>query len=194
MRSLSACVDDRMFFEGCNILLQLWAIEHFYLRSDAVDIFLGNGNKIDNHPRRMVAFTAPVGFVDWQIFLTKLDSYRIQWKLHWLSTPHAIVRGDDRYFIELIGLKGVQTYIPFRVLRQFGLTQALCTREYYIWILKEVKDREVSGEGYYRLTDERENIWARNVLKIKNEVTPYTRSQLAPSSWNRYLQDFQNLG
>ncbi|KAH0679286.1 hypothetical protein KY284_020371 [Solanum tuberosum] len=110
MRSLSACVDGRMFFEGCNILLQLWAIEHFYLRSDAVDIFLGYGNKINNHPRRMVAFTAPVGFVDWQIFLTELESYRIQRKLHWLSTPHAIVRGDDRYFIELIGLKGTMVY------------------------------------------------------------------------------------
>ncbi|KAH0781775.1 hypothetical protein KY290_001373 [Solanum tuberosum] len=182
MWSLSAFVDGRMFFEGYNFLLQLWTIEHFYLRSDAVDIFLGYGNKIDNHPRRMVTFTAHVGFVDWQIFLTELESYRIQWKLHWLSTPHAIVRGDDRYFIELIGLKGVQPYTPLRVLRQFGKTQALCTREYYIWILKEVKDREVSGEGYYGLTDERENIWARNVLKIKNEVTPYIRSQLAPSS------------
>ncbi|KAH0672627.1 hypothetical protein KY290_024856 [Solanum tuberosum] len=64
MRSLSACVNGRMFFEGCNLLLQLWAIEHFYLRFDAVDIFLGYGNKIDNHPRRMVAFTALVGFVD----------------------------------------------------------------------------------------------------------------------------------
>ncbi|KAH0633191.1 hypothetical protein KY284_035977 [Solanum tuberosum] len=234
MRSLSACVDGRMFFEGCNLLLQLWAIEHFYIRSDVVDIFMGYGNKINNHPRRMVAFTAPVGFVDWQIFLTELESYRIQWKLHWLSTPHAIVRGNDRYFIELIGLKGVQPYTPLRVLRQFGRTQviplrsnmehckyefgldkpqvhiilrrwervltipmgarqALCTREFYIWILKEVKDREVSEEGYYGLTDERENIWARNVLKIKNECTLYTISQLAPSSWNRYLQDFQNL-
>ncbi|KAH0678313.1 hypothetical protein KY284_019398 [Solanum tuberosum] len=235
MRSLSACVDGRMFFEGCNILLQLWAIEHFYLRSDVVDIFLGYGNKIDNHPRRMIAFNAPAGFVDWQIFLTELKRYRIQWKLHWLSTPYAIVRGDARYFIELIGLRGVQPYNPLQVLRQFGRTQviplrsdmerfkcefgldkpqihnilqrwervltipmgarhALCTCEYYIWILKEVKDRKLSGEGYYGLTDERENIWARNVLRIEHEVTPYTRSQLAPSSWNQYLQDFQNLG
>ncbi|KAH0698726.1 hypothetical protein KY284_012941 [Solanum tuberosum] len=60
MRILSACVDGRMFFEGCNILLQLWAIERFYIRSDAIDIFLGYDNKIDNHPRRMVAFTAPI--------------------------------------------------------------------------------------------------------------------------------------
>ncbi|KAH0652695.1 hypothetical protein KY289_030373 [Solanum tuberosum] len=73
MRRLSACVNSRMFFEGCNLLLQLWAIEHFYPRSNVVDIFLGYGNKIDNHPRRMVAFTAPLGFVDWQIFLIELE-------------------------------------------------------------------------------------------------------------------------
>ncbi|KAH0672628.1 hypothetical protein KY290_024857 [Solanum tuberosum] len=72
-----------------------------------------------------------------------------------------------------------------------GAQQALCTREYYIWILKEVKDRELSGEGYYGLTNERKNIWARNVLKIGHEVIPYTGGQLAPSSWNRYLQDFR---
>ncbi|KAH0730090.1 hypothetical protein KY289_001278 [Solanum tuberosum] len=41
---------------------------------------------------------------------------------------------------------------------------ALCIREYYIWILKEVKDRKLSGEEYYGLTDERENIWARNTM------------------------------
>ncbi|KAH0745871.1 hypothetical protein KY285_007528 [Solanum tuberosum] len=203
MRSVSACVNGRMFFEGCNILLQIWAIEHFYLWSDAVDIFLSYGNKIDNHPRRMIAFTAHVGFVNWQIFLIEFESGCIRWKLHLLSTPHAIVRGDDRYFIELIGLKGVQSYAPLRVLHQFGRTQviplrsdmeqfkcefgldkpqvhiilrrwervltipmgarqALCTHEYHIWILKEVKDRELSGEGYYGITDERENIWARN--------------------------------
>ncbi|KAH0650313.1 hypothetical protein KY284_030225 [Solanum tuberosum] len=81
MRSLSACVNGRMFFEGCNLLLQLWAIEHFYLRSYAVDIFLGYDNKIDNHLRIMVACIAPVGFVDWQIFLIELESCRIQWKL-----------------------------------------------------------------------------------------------------------------
>ena len=46
MRSLSACVDGRMFFEGCNLLLKLWAIEHFQTRSDVVDIFLGQGNRL----------------------------------------------------------------------------------------------------------------------------------------------------
>ena len=65
MSSLSACVDGRMFFEGCNLLLQLWAIDHFHKRSDVVETYLGQGNKIDNHPRRLACFAAPVGFVDW---------------------------------------------------------------------------------------------------------------------------------
>ncbi|KAH0751890.1 hypothetical protein KY285_005038 [Solanum tuberosum] len=64
----------------------------------------------------MVGVNDPMGFVDYQIFLTKLDSYNIQWKLYWLSTLHATIRGDERYFIELIGLKGVQPYDPLRVL------------------------------------------------------------------------------
>ena len=67
MRSLSTCVNGRIFFEGCNLLLQLWAIEHFHRGSDAVDIFIGQGKKIDNHSRIMVNFTSPIGFVDWQI-------------------------------------------------------------------------------------------------------------------------------
>ncbi|KAH0682675.1 hypothetical protein KY290_021256 [Solanum tuberosum] len=110
--------------------------------------------------------------------------------------PRATVRGDERYFIQLIVLKDVQPYAPLRVLHQFGQTQviplrsnmdqfkydfeldnpqihnilqrwervvtipmgarwAFCTLEYCIWILKEVKSRELSGEGYYGLTDER---------------------------------------
>ena len=56
MRSLSACIDGRTFFEGCNLLLQLWAINHFLKWSDVVETVLGHGKKIDNHPRRLARF------------------------------------------------------------------------------------------------------------------------------------------
>ena len=45
-----------------------------------------------------------------------------------MSTPNVIVRGDDRYFIKLIVLKGVQPYAPLRVLHQFGQTQMIPLR------------------------------------------------------------------
>ena len=128
MRSLSACVDGRMFFEGCNLLLQLWAVDHFHKQSDVVDNYLGQDNNLDNHPRRLARFAAPVGFVDWQIFLTELERHRIQWKLHWLSTPNVIVRWENEYFIEIICFKGVQPYVPLRVLWQFGQTQVIPLR------------------------------------------------------------------
>ncbi|KAH0673848.1 hypothetical protein KY285_024956 [Solanum tuberosum] len=54
-----------------------------------------------------------------------------------------------------------------------GARRAFCTLEYCIWILKEAKGRELSGEGNYGLTDERENIWAHNLLNLGHQITPY---------------------
>ena len=77
MRSLSACVDGRMIFEGCNLLLLLRPIYHFHKRPGVVDTYIGQGNKIDNNPRRLACFSPPVRFVDLKIFLTKLESHRV---------------------------------------------------------------------------------------------------------------------
>ena len=65
-----------------------------------------------------------------------------------------------------------------------GARQALCTHEYRIWILIESEVPISSGKGYHGLADERENIWARSVLNMRQEVPPITRGQLAPSSWS----------
>ena len=69
--------------------------------------------------------------------------------------------------------------------------KALCTHEYRICILIEFEVPISSGEGYHGLADERENIWARSVLNMRQEVPPITRGQLEPSSWSRYLQDLR---
>ena len=127
-RGLSECVKGRSFYGGCNLLLQLWAIEHFYKRNNLIDMLNGMGNKITNHPIRMKYFVAPVGVQNWLAFLKKLRGCHIQWKYFWLNTRHVIIRGDDRYFIELIGIKGVQPYAPLRVLRQFGQIQMIPLR------------------------------------------------------------------
>lgn len=54
-----------------------------------------------------------MGFLYLQMFLLELDNYWIQWKLYWLSISHDIYRGNGHYFIQIIGLKGVQPYAPF---------------------------------------------------------------------------------
>ncbi|KAH0693520.1 hypothetical protein KY285_020617 [Solanum tuberosum] len=58
IRALSACVDGKRYFEGCNLLLQLWAAEHFYKREDMIDILDDMGSKIITHPTRMLHFSA----------------------------------------------------------------------------------------------------------------------------------------
>ena len=72
--------------------------------------------QVHNYPRRIVGFNTPMGFLYLQMFLIELDNYIIQWKLYWLSILHDIFRRDGHYFIQLICLKGIQTYAPFRVL------------------------------------------------------------------------------
>ena len=72
-----------------------------------------------------------------------------------------------------------------------GARQALCTHAYPIWILIESEVPISSGERYNGIANERENIWERSVLNMRQEVPPITRGQLAPSSWSRYLQDFR---
>ena len=74
-----------------------------------------------------------------------------------------------------------------------GARQALCTHGYRIRILIEFEVPISSGEGYHALADERENIWARSVLNMRQEVSTVRRGQLAPSSWSWYLQDFRIL-
>ncbi|KAH0633059.1 hypothetical protein KY284_035845 [Solanum tuberosum] len=61
------------------------------------------------------------------------------------------------------------------------------TIEYCIWIRKEAKGKELSGEGYYGLNDERENTWVHSLLNLEYEVSPYTmvyhiQSKSAPHS------------
>ena len=47
-----------------------------------------------------------------------------------MKPRRAIIRGNELYFIELIGLNGVQPYAPLRVLRQFGQIQMIPLRSH----------------------------------------------------------------
>lgn len=69
-------------------------------------------NKTSSHPIRMKHFLAPVGTEDWFMYLRVLSGNQIQWNYQWLRPSHAMVSVHELYFIELIGLKGVQPYAP----------------------------------------------------------------------------------
>ncbi|KAK4708429.1 hypothetical protein R3W88_029354 [Solanum pinnatisectum] len=120
IRALTKCTKGKRYLEGCNFLLQLWADEHFYQRANMVDnIRRSMGIKNINHHSRMKYFVSPIGTKDWFMYLRECSATKIQWKYYWLKPRCVIIRGNELYFIKLIGLNGVQPYAPLRVLRQF---------------------------------------------------------------------------
>ncbi|KAH0729920.1 hypothetical protein KY289_001108 [Solanum tuberosum] len=73
---------------------------------------------------RLSTWDAPNNEEGWRLSLTHLTCNRIQWRLPWVH-GRALLRANQTYFIELIGLEGFQPYVPLRVLRQFGITQGI---------------------------------------------------------------------
>ncbi|KAK4348259.1 hypothetical protein RND71_034598 [Anisodus tanguticus] len=69
-RALGKCkIGETGFFEGCNLILQMWAMEHFYQRPNMVDICFSESNKIVSFYDRTKRFVSPVGVNDWYGFL-----------------------------------------------------------------------------------------------------------------------------
>ncbi|KAH0665446.1 hypothetical protein KY285_026652 [Solanum tuberosum] len=128
-RALGKCKrGESNFFEGCNLLLQIWVIEHFHQRKNMDDICFSNINHINSFYDRIKEFVYPVGTDDWYEFLAHRTSDQIQWKYPLLPCSPAYIRCRRFYYIELIGLKGLQPYAQVRVLQQFGQAQIIPLR------------------------------------------------------------------
>lgn len=95
IRALTACANGERYFEGCNLLLQLWDTKHFYKQDNWVDILSGMGNKIFGHPMRIKHFLPHVGTEDWFTFLRGLSRNQIQWSYRLLRPGHVMVRGHE---------------------------------------------------------------------------------------------------
>ncbi|KAG5628976.1 hypothetical protein H5410_000693 [Solanum commersonii] len=135
--STCICSVDRVLFEGvewrrthcgCNLLLQMWAMEDFHQRKNMDDICFSNINHINSFYDRMKEFVYPVGTDDWYEFLAHRTSDQVQWKYPLLPHSPAYIRCKRFYYIEFIGLKGLQPYAPVRVLQQFGQAQVIPLR------------------------------------------------------------------
>ncbi|KAK4724565.1 hypothetical protein R3W88_027344 [Solanum pinnatisectum] len=118
-RALGKCKrKEANFFEGCNLFLQMWAMEHFHYDSNHIDSFY-------DRTRR---FVSPISTDDWYGYLASRTSNQIQWKYPLPSHSLAYIRCRRFYYIELIGLKGLQPYAPVRVLQQFSQAQVIPLR------------------------------------------------------------------
>ncbi|KAG5572252.1 hypothetical protein H5410_062018, partial [Solanum commersonii] len=115
---------SRVDWERLRAIVFIWASEHFYQRRAENGTEATSPNKIRSHVIRLNMWDAPNNEVGWRIFLTHLTGNHIQWRLPWVH-GRALLRTNQAYFIELIGLEGFQPYAPLRVLRQFGITQGV---------------------------------------------------------------------
>ncbi|KAH0665457.1 hypothetical protein KY290_027689 [Solanum tuberosum] len=123
LRSVTACIRGHDFFGCCSMLLQIWAREHFYRRDPQMDYYIGARNKIESHEDRLQNWVgASTGREEWRTFLNNLTGDAIQWKFSWIRGL-TFARTQYFFFIESIGLRGIQPYAPLRVMRQFGVIQ-----------------------------------------------------------------------
>ncbi|XP_060203223.1 uncharacterized protein LOC132631613 isoform X1 [Lycium barbarum] len=86
-----------------------------------MDYCIDARSRIQSHTERMRYWPEPIGEKEWRAFLVQLTGDAIQWKYPWLA-GRPLVRTANLYFVELVGLDGIQPYAPLRVLRQFGVT------------------------------------------------------------------------
>ncbi|KAH0689561.1 hypothetical protein KY290_017751 [Solanum tuberosum] len=109
-RALTVCQKGKLFFEGCNILLQLWIVEHLYRPAMEARFIQDRSDYITSHAKRVEKYKCPEGVNAWVGHFRSLTEDKINWNYPWFPW-------------------GVQPYVPLRVLRQLGRRQVLLITE-----------------------------------------------------------------
>ncbi|KAH0712526.1 hypothetical protein KY289_008485 [Solanum tuberosum] len=142
-RALTVCQKGKRFFEGCNILLQLWIVEHLYRPPTVARFIQDRRDYIKSHAKRVEKYRCPEGVNAWVEHFRSLTEDKITWNYPWFPWVEVIHMSSVRPFLLLMGIRGVQPYVPLRVLRQLGRRQVLP-------ITKDMKDfvSEVGPESW----------------------------------------------
>ncbi|XP_075083261.1 uncharacterized protein LOC142167010 [Nicotiana tabacum] len=121
-RALTKCQKGKDFFEGCNIILQIWFLEHLLYHPVCINfgVHFHNNEFTDRFKDVIVDSSFLEGVKSWRRHLHKFTSSEITWKCHWFSPKEIIYRSYHHSFLILMGLRGFQLYVPMRVLRQLG--------------------------------------------------------------------------
>ncbi|KAF3674651.1 LOB domain-containing protein 23 [Capsicum annuum] len=160
-RALKKCKSgETWFFEGCNLLLQMWAKEHFYKHNNMNEIMFSTSHTIDTHDDRMRSFISPLGTDDWFEFLAFHTSDQVQWIYPLLSCSMSYIQYKRLYYIDLIGLTGLQPYAPVWV------------REYRGYI-------NPSPEGEQDFEDVGMTIWIRHFCLGTTTITLEVWAQMS---------------
>jgi len=129
-RALDRCKQGFGHFEGCNLLLQVWLLEHFQMgyRQQLLRRPL-NDYIANHHPKKMTfipdRFAKPGNAVSWVRFFSNLTDEQVHWMFEWFPSSEFIIRSKGTTHLVLIGLRGIYPYAPIRVMRQAGRKQVI---------------------------------------------------------------------
>ncbi|KAG5592248.1 hypothetical protein H5410_042762 [Solanum commersonii] len=146
-RALTVCQKGKRFFKRCNILLQLWIVEHLYRPPTVARFIQDRSDYITSHAKRVEKYRCPEGVNAWVEYFRFLTEDKITWNYPWFPWVEIIHMSSVRPFLLLMGIRGVEPYVPLRVLRQLGRRQVLPITEDMKDFVSEVGPKVPLPEG-----------------------------------------------
>nr|XP_016457261.1 PREDICTED: uncharacterized protein LOC107781129 [Nicotiana tabacum] len=122
-RALTACKVEGDSFEWCNVLLQMWMIEHLCHCPQYMSYGSTEKNCIEEFYTRVDGFNLPKGVTEWISHLSSITADQIEWTFGWLPIDEIVYMPTTGPHFLLMGLRSIQPYTPYRVLRQLGRCQ-----------------------------------------------------------------------
>ncbi|OIT21200.1 hypothetical protein A4A49_65651, partial [Nicotiana attenuata] len=149
--------EGRRFFEGSNLLLQLWLMEHLHpatmFEKDVIDRCLRDRVKCIEHRMKLDKFALSLGVQAWIYYLGSLTEEKISWSYLWIDLDVILAGSRVQDLLVLIGLWCTRPYTHARVMRRLGRRQEVPyipdTRD-FIREFETMAHREVDIQTYWR--------------------------------------------
>ncbi|XP_070022451.1 uncharacterized protein [Nicotiana sylvestris] len=185
-RALTICREGGKFFEGCNMLLQLWMVEHLCHRPGYKNYGMTGLQCIEKYERRVEGYEYLDVTEAWFAHLSSLIANKIEWTFGWLSVSEVIYMSAEVCFLLLMGLRSIQPYAPHRVLRQLGRYQTIPHD-------KDLSRQFIELEPKAAFPEERVcRIWHQcRFLEPKTQLRDLSRGELEPSYTDWYGKSSQ---
>ena len=81
-RAFTKCLSEEMYFEGCNILLQIWFLEYLYHHDRAPRFTPDWCNYVSSHKEREAKIDFPKGIITCEEKLSVITSDEIVWNYY----------------------------------------------------------------------------------------------------------------
>nr|XP_016439649.1 PREDICTED: uncharacterized protein LOC107765503 [Nicotiana tabacum] len=174
-RALTICRGGGKFFQGCNLLLQLWMQEHLCHRVGYMNYGMTGLSCIEEFESRVVGIEFPEGTEAWLAHLSSLTADKIEWAFGWLPVTEAVYMSAEVCYLFLMGIRSIQPYAPHRVLRQLGRFQTVPHDEDLSKHVIELGPKAVFPEGRIR------HVWNEcRFLEPKTMVRDLARGEVDP--------------